>query len=198
LLPLAWLMRVNDTPEHRAWLKRVTVDLLATQDASGALREETGDLKQGQHKMPSSNAKYGTGETPLTQSNGDPVCDLLYTANFALLGLHEAAAATKDPFYAEAEEKLTKFLCRVQVRSEAHPELDGGWYRAFDFRKWDYWASNGDWGWGAWCMETGWSQSWITSVLAMRQMKTSLWDVTADTQIKEQFAKTKALMLPGQ
>jgi len=32
----------------------------------------------------------------------------------------------------------------------------------------------------------------------MRQMKTSLWDVTADTQIKEQFAKTKAVMLPGQ
>ncbi len=198
LLPLAWLVRVDDTPEHREWLKRVTVDLLATQDASGALREEIGDLKQGFHKPPRSNAQYGTGETPLSQSNGDPVCDLIYTANYALLGLHEAVAATKDPFYAEAEDKLTKFLCRVQVRSEAHPELDGGWFRAFDFRKWDYWASNGDWGWGAWCMETGWSQSWITSVLAMRQMKTSLWDVTANSRIEDQFAKTKAVMLPGQ
>jgi len=196
LLPLAWLVRVKDTPEHRAWLKRVTVDMLALQDASGAIREEIGDLSLGGHKPPASNERYGTGETPLLQTNGDPVCDLLYTANFALLGLHEAAAATKDPFYAQAEDKLMKFICRIQVRSEEHPGLDGGWFRAFDYRKWDYWASNGDWGWGAWCMETGWSQSWITSVLAMRQMRTSLWDVTTKIRLKDQFTKLEPVMLP--
>ena len=106
----------------------------------------------------------------------------------------EASGATKDPFYTEAEDKLAQFLCRIQVRSEAHPELDGAWYRAFDFRKWEYWASNGDSGWGAWCIETGWTQAWITSVLAMRQMKTSLWDITADSRIKDHFAKLQAAM----
>ena len=36
----------------------------------------------------------GTFEAPLNQENSDPVSDLLYTTNFAFLGLHEAAAAT--------------------------------------------------------------------------------------------------------
>jgi hypothetical protein len=130
------------------------------------------------------------------QSNGDPVCDLLYTVNFAFLGLHEAAAATNDPLYGQIEDKLAKFFCRSQVRSAAHPELDGGWYRAFDFSKWDYWASNGDFGWGAWCMETGWSQAWIASVLAMREMKTSLWDLTIQSQAGKHFEKLRAVMLP--
>ena len=198
LLPLAWLVRIEDTPEHRDWLKRVTTDLVAAQDACGALREEIGTLKMGTMAPPQSNERYGTNETSLLQENGDPVCDLLYTTNFALLGLHEAATATKEPFYAEAENKLAKFLCRIQVRSDVQPELDGAWYRAFDFGKWEYWASNGDSGWGAWCIETGWTQAWITSVLAMRQMKTSLWDITADSRIKDHFAKLHAVMFAGQ
>ena len=32
-----------------------------------------------------------------------------------------------------------------------------------------------DVGWGAWAIETGWTQAWITSVLALRQMRTSFW-----------------------
>jgi len=197
LLPLAWLVRTEDTPEHRGWLKRMVIDLAAGQDASGAIREELGDFKNGSHKPPQSNEQYGAGEMSLLQDDGDPVCDLLYTANFAFLGLHEAAAVTKDPFYSELEGKLAQFFCRAQIRSEAHPELDGGWFRAFDIRKWDYWASNGDFGWGAWCIETGWSQSWITSVLAMREMKTSLWDLTGESKVNQHFDKLRKLMLPG-
>jgi len=71
-------------------------------------------LGQGQMHPPQSNEAYGSGESPLLQQNGDPVCDLLYTCNFALLGLHEAAATTGDPFYAQAEERLARFLCRIQ------------------------------------------------------------------------------------
>jgi hypothetical protein len=69
----------------------------------------------------------------------------------AKLGVERASCQTSlvsaaaDPFYAEAEEKLARFLCRIQVRAEAYPELDGAWYRAFDFRRWDYWASSADW-----------------------------------------------------
>ena len=29
-------------------------------------------------------------------------------------------------------------------RSEAHPELDGAWFRAFDFKRWEYFGSNAD------------------------------------------------------
>jgi hypothetical protein len=196
LLALAWLVRTEDTPGHRAWLRRLAEDLLARQDASGAIPEEIGALGQGQMQPPQSNQAYGSGEAPLLQQNGDPVCDLLYTCNFALLGLHEAAAATGDALYAQAEARLARFLCRIQVRSERHPELDGGWFRAFDFRLWDYWASNADAGWGAWSIESGWTQGWIASVLAMRQMKTSLWDLTAGSRVSRHFARLRPQMIP--
>ena len=48
LLPLAWLVRIEDSPEHRQWLKRMAEALLALQDECGALREEIGSAAQGQ------------------------------------------------------------------------------------------------------------------------------------------------------
>ena len=83
------------------------------------------------------NEDYGTFEAPLNQNNTDPVSDLLYTSNFALLGLHEAAAATGNATLREAEDRLASFLVRVQARSSARPELDGAYMRAFDFEKWE-------------------------------------------------------------
>lgn len=195
LLALAWLIRVNDTAEHRQWLKHLAGDLLRLQDSSGAIREELGPVGKSRYGPPMSNGQYGTAEAPLIQRNGDPACDLLYTCNFAILGLHEAAAATGDPFYREAENKLANFLCRVQIHSDVHPELDSGWYRAFDFDRWDYWASNSDWGWGAWSIETGWTQSWICAVLAMRHMSVSLWELTHQCEIGAHLQTLLPVML---
>lgn len=178
LLCLAWLVRVADTPEHRAWLRRIADDLLAAQDVCGGIREELGDPAANQLPPPASNEAYGTAETPIIQTDDDQACDMLYACNFALLGLHEAAAATGDPLYAHAERRLAEFACRIQVRSPARPELDGAWFRAFDLKRWDYWASSGDSGWGAWCIESGWTQTWIGTVLALRKLQTSLWDCT--------------------
>jgi hypothetical protein len=194
LLPLAWLVRVDDTPLHRQWLFRVAADLLRHQDACGALREEVGDSDRGSAPSALSNAAYGTGETLVIQRNGDPATDLLYCSNFAVLGLHEAAAATGDARLREAEDALARFLCRAQARSEAHPELDGAWFRAFDFDLWEYWGSSGDVGWGAWSIETGWTQAWIVAVLGLRTMDTDLWDLTANSRIGERLGGVKALM----
>lgn len=192
LLPLAWLVRVKDTPEHRRWLRTMTEDLLTLQEPSGAIREIIGDGGPGTP----SNASYGSCETSVIQADGDPVSDSLYSCNFALIGLHEAAEATGEAFYAEAEEKLAKYLCRIQVRSEKHPELDGAWYRAFNFRNWEYWACNSDSDWGPWCTETGWTQPWIAGTLALRQMKTSLWDVVKRADISKDFDALRRQMIP--
>jgi hypothetical protein len=76
LLPLAWLVRVDDTPEHRDWLARMVNDLLADQVECGAIRSRI-------VASPTSNGTYGNGETALVDHNGDPASDLLYEANFA-------------------------------------------------------------------------------------------------------------------
>jgi hypothetical protein len=196
LLPLAWLVRVDPSDQHRTWLRTMASELLAGQAPCGAIGEEVGSLGQGKYAPPATNEAYGTSEAPLIHENGNPLCDLLYTTNFALVGLHEAAAATQDPVYSDAEDRLAEFLCRIQARSESRPELDGAWFRAFDFGRWDFWASNADAGWGAWSVEAGWTQGWVTSVLAMRQLGTSHWDLTADSRIADHADSVIAEMLP--
>ena len=198
LLTLAWLVRVDDQPEHRAWLKRMADDMQKCQVACGAIREELGKPGKGGFRPPQSNAEYGTNEASLIQKNGDPVADMLYTCNFAFLGLHEAYRATGESQYRQMADRLADFLVRIQVKSDAHPELDGGWFRAFDYEKWDYWGSNADAGWGAWSIEVGWTQAWIPTVLAMRQLDLSLWDLTKDSKIAKHWEKTRESMLPDE
>jgi hypothetical protein len=196
LLALAWLVRVKDTPETRSWLRKLAQELLSHQHESGAIAEWTGPAGTGIQVPPTSNEKYGAGEGTLIQQNGDPATDLLYTMNFAFIGLHEAHAATGESFYKEAADRIAEFLVRAQVHSEIHPQFHGAWYRAFDFKSWDYWASNSDSGWGAWCTESGWSQSWITTVLNLRLRKRSLWDILATVPAYDGFATLQREMFP--
>jgi len=198
VLPLAWLVRVKDTKENRAMLQTAVDGLIALQDESGAIREELGLPGRGAYPPPQSNAAYGTNEASLIAKNGDPVSDLLYTTNFALLGLHEAAAATGDPKIIAAEDKLAEFLCRIQVASASQPAVDGGWFRAFDFGRWEHWGCNADHGWGAWSIESGWTQGWIAAVLAMRQMDTSLWELTENSKIERHFDRLRRQMIPDE
>ncbi len=196
LLPLAWLVRVDNTAEHRKWLAEIADKLIALQDESGALQERLLSANRDYFGAPQSNEEYGTTETPIIQENGDPLADMLYSCNFAFLGLNEAYYATKNAKYKKACDKLAQFLCRIQIKSKSHPELDGGWYRAFDYRNWDYWGSNGDAGWGAWAIESGWTVTWISSVMEMRQRKTSLWDLTKGSKISRLMPKIQPAMLP--
>ena len=196
LLPLSWLIRVDDTEQHRQWLKQIASDMMEDQVACGAIREELGRPGMGDYAPPSSNAAYGTSEASLIQKNGDPLADMLYTCNFTFLGLHEAYAATGDSQYKQMADSLAEFFIRIQVSSEAHPELAGAWYRAFDYELWDFWGSNADSGWGAWSVECGWTQGWLTSVLAMRELNTSLWDISNDSKIGEVFEPIRKQMLP--
>ncbi len=178
LLPLAFLVRVKATPERLEWLDRLAADLLAQMQPSGAIHELLGPLADGRYPPPSSNEAYGTNEASLIQQNGDPACDLLYTANFAFLGLHEAAAATQSPALGRAADRLAELFWRIQVRSTAHPELDGAWMRSFDDHLWEYWGSSADQGWGAWCIESGWTNAWIAAVMGLRLRGETLFDLT--------------------
>jgi hypothetical protein len=195
LLCLSWLLRIEDTPHCREWIATVANDLLKRQQPNGAIHEWLHGTGAGHYHIPQSNEAYGTGETPLIQQNGDPASDQLYTTGFALLGLHEAAAATGDGRLKQAEDKLAEFLCRIQIRSEKVPYLNGWWFRAFDDRRWEYWASSADAGWGAWSIEAGWAQAWTASVLAMREKQTTFWDLTASVDIKKDFERWEPRMM---
>lgn len=187
LLCLAWLVRLEDTTEHRHWLQVVANDLIDIQDKTGAIPERFRGTPGSHYQIPQSNEAYGTGETPLLQENGDPVTDQLYVSGFALLALHEAAGTVNDSKLKAAEDKLAEYLCRIQIHSKSIPYLDGTWFRAFDFEKWEPWASSGDAGWGAWSVEAGWAQAWTAGVLALRDRKATIWELTAHTRINEKM-----------
>ena len=85
---------------------------MALQAPCGAIREELGPAANGRYPPPRTNGDYGKHEAPLIQANGDPVSDMLYTANFAFIGLYEAAAAG-NPAARAAADKLAEFFCRI-------------------------------------------------------------------------------------
>ncbi|MCP4378392.1 MAG: discoidin domain-containing protein [bacterium] len=195
ILPLAWLVRVDDTDEHRKWLGDVVTDMLKSQMPCGAIREQVGKTG-GSYGPTRSNRSYGSTEAPVIYKNGDAVADMLYTSNFALFSLNEAAHATKNPKYEKAVKKLSDFLVRIQSISDARADLDGCWFRAFDFNNWEFYGSNADQGWGAWGTLTGWTQSFITTTLGMRLQKTCFWDLTRKSQVGKDFDRVWKEMLP--
>lgn len=183
ILPLAWLYRVEPTEKNRSMLMEMAGELLANQVECGAIREELGGAGKGQWGKVRSNEAYGKGEAPIIFDNGDPLADLLYTTNFAFFGLNEAAKATSDPSLEAAVDRMADFIVRAQVRSEDIRSLDGAWFRAFNYRNWDYWAQDSDEGWGALCTLTGWIQGWIVTSLALLEEGSSYWDMTAGSGI---------------
>ena len=195
LLPLAFLIRVEDSQEHRQWLDKLVDDLLLQMDSCGAIQEKIGALQLGAYPPPRSNEEYGKGEASLIQENGDSVCDLLYTVNYALLGLHEASVITGDKKIELAENRLAEFLCRIQVKSDTHSYLDGCWMRGFDYKLWEYYGSSSDIGWGPWSVESGWTNSWISSTLAMRYKKQSLFDSRLSDEVRKTFSALVREML---
>jgi hypothetical protein len=197
ILPLAWLVRVEDTKQHRDWLNTICDDLLKNQVEVGALREELGDKSLGKYGAPKSNKNYGLAEAPVIHHNGEPIADMLYTSNFAFFSLNEAAQATQNPTYLQAVDKLAEFMVRIQSTSLGREDLDGCWFRAFDYKNWEYYGSNADHGWGAWGTLTGWTQSFITTTLALKLKKTSYWDITNDSVIGNNIEASWSKMLPG-
>lgn len=194
ILVLSWLVRIEDTAEHRAWLDMMVSTILDNQDESGAILEWLGAGDKGRFGKTTSNAEYGLHEAPLIFTNGDPIADMLYTTNFAFFGLNEAVHATGNPKYKAALDKMADFLVRIQVKSDKYRDLDGAWFRAFEFNRWEYWASNADAGWGAWNTLAGWTQSWIVATQVLTGQNQSFWDLTKKTNVKTYMQPTVEMM----
>ena len=51
------------------------------------------------------------------------------------------------------------------------------------------WASASDIGWGPWCIETGWMNSWIMTTLSLRARNSSVWESTAQQPFASSLAE---------
>ena len=167
-------------------------DLVLWQDKkTGALADAYGEAWEGNglYGPFPANSEYGKHEAPVIQKNGDPCSDSLYTASFAMLTLFEAEESMKainNTALAQKYHGYTRALSDYHVRIQQvgkNTELNGIWFRGFDFEKWETYGSDGDAGWGIWCGETGWSQSWISSALSLQEMGVSMWDYTRSTSV---------------
>ena len=204
ILPLAWLVRIDPSEEHIAWLDLMISDMMAYQDeATGALRDAVADEGYGVIGLPpfKTNSDYGGAEAAVIQNNGDPCSDSLYTANFAMLGINEAYAAMASigntalaSKYQDYATSLSDYHVRIQQVSD-NAKYNGLWYRGFDYEKWEAYGSDGDAGWGIWCVETGWTQAWISATLSLQVMETNMWDYSKDSSIGTNFDAVAERML---
>ena len=204
ILPLAWLVRIDPSEQNIAWLDLMISDMMAYQDeATGALRDAVADEGYGVIGLPpfATNSDYGGAEAAVIQNNGDPCSDSLYTANFAMLGLNEAYAAMASvgntalaSKYKDYAISLSDYHVRIQQVSD-NAKYNGIWYRGFDYEKWEAYGSDGDAGWGIWCVETGWTQAWISATLSLQVMNTNVWDYSKDSSIGTTFDAVAERML---
>jgi hypothetical protein len=145
------------------------------------------------------------------QTANDPASDLLYSNNYALHALHEAASATGDQKLRNATMLLRDFILRSQVSTSTNgrsstssagsdssslPKLAGSWLRSFDFERWEYYAQGSDLGWGPWVAETGHGSSLITMTLAVMAKGTSMWDVVVAKGMSKRFTRLYKELAP--
>lgn len=179
---LAWLVQADRirgggaNATHLAWLNRIGSDLIVRATRYGGLQEDLGTPGLCEACPPTSNAAYGNGEAPISQTSNDTVTDQLYSNNYALAALGEAYAATGNASYGAAADALAAYLAATQATSTAFPFVSGSWPRAFHYDLWTYFGSSSDTGWGPWSVESGWTTTWIAAAMALRALDVSMWD----------------------
>lgn len=89
----------------------------------------------------------------------DKICDMVYCQNTMLYSLN----ILRKSGYKEYDQKLAEqmfrdcvdFLLNIQIVSN-NKRLNGGWMRAYDVQIDEYYGCDKDYGWGAYCILTGW------------------------------------------
>jgi hypothetical protein len=61
--------------------------------------------------------------------------------------------------------------------------------RGFDYELWEFFGSSADNGWGAWCVESGWTNTWIGATMGLRTLKRGLLCRNSAPEYKKIFAE---------
>jgi len=165
LLPLALASAYCTDPAFPAALREQADYLVSRMATCGAIQEEgvyTGSKVQG-------------GDLSLIHDSSEPISDQLYTTSFAAMNFWIAYKATGDAFYREDFFRVMDFLVRIQIESP-DPAINGGWMRGFDYSLWEYYGSNADQSWTAYCLETGWDNAIIDMALEFYLLDDSFYE----------------------
>ncbi|WP_042462009.1 glycoside hydrolase family protein [Neobacillus dielmonensis] len=119
--------------------------------------------------------RYGTEDTGVFRLNHEGIADQLYTNNFLCVNAWEAVKATLNPSFIDFHEKIVQFVASIQISSPRR-EFEGGWMRSFHLDRGEYFGNNGDTGWGAYVIESGWTNAIILSGLLLKELDQSLLD----------------------
>jgi hypothetical protein len=165
LLPLALACAYSPDPFFKKALREQAEYLRSHTDPCGAIQEvgsNTGDSVEG-------------GDLGLTYDADEKISDQLYCTSFAAMNYWIAYKATGDRAYLDDFIRTADYLVRIQVESP-DAMIDGGWMRGFDYSLWEYYGSNADQGWSAYCMETGWTNAIIDMALGLFLMDDAFFE----------------------
>jgi len=156
LLPLALAAAYSTDPAFSTALREQAEYLFSRMVPCGAIQEQgayTGSKVQG-------------GDLSLIHDSSEPISDQLYTTSFAAMNFWIAYKATGDKFYLDNFYRVLDFLVRIQIESSDRT-INGGWMRGFDYALWEYYGSNADQSWTAYCLESGWCNAIIDLALEL-------------------------------
>jgi hypothetical protein len=157
LLPLALAYVYTGSAAFRDEMRKQTDYIVACIAPCGAIQEHGSNA----------GSKVGGGDLGLTYDANETISDQLYTTSFAVMNLWIAYKATSDKAYLDTFERVMDYLVRIQIENASKPTIDGGWMRGFDYGLWEYYGSNADESWTAYCMETGWMNAIIDIALSL-------------------------------
>ena len=164
LLPLGYLIKHDASGEIEAGLRQAIAYLMSRQHALGGI-EEAGNPDP---------ERFGMEDAGVYIDDGEGIADQLYTNNFLLMNSWELWKATGHPADRKLQEGVSAFMRRIQIRS-GDERYDGGWMRAFDLNRCEYFGNNGDTGWGPYCMESGWTNAIASAGLLLELLDESLY-----------------------
>jgi len=140
--PLALACAYSPDPLFKKALRDQASYLRSRTDGCGAIQEEGSNIG---HSVEG-------GDLGLTYNADEKISDQLYCTSFAAMNYWIAYKATGERAYLEDFVRTADYLVRIQVESP-DAMIDGGWMRGFDYSLWEYYGSNADQGWNAYCLE---------------------------------------------
>ncbi len=159
VLPLACLYEVTGDERHKEQLYMVVDQLEQYRYPTGGYREHDTGYRAARSRT------SGT-ESSLLADNGDPVTDLLYSANWLPLAFAYAWRVTGDDRFARLWRELVAFLSEVQMVSE-DARFCGCWCRGIDLDRREPYGMPHDVGWGPCSVESGWTVAEILMGLGL-------------------------------